>query len=183
MVLPSPESVTTLPPLHEATQRRDIAEVRRLLAEGANVNKPDVDLYTPLHRACDLQDAGLVGLLLEAGADPDVSHPGLDGWTPLHLAAWRDAADCVALLIANGADVRALDWYGRMPVDWAGSKTLGQLAALSSALPASGSSTAKDRYVGLRAKSEPKSNSVHLEIIERSMRAAEAFDRERKSKL
>ena len=36
----------------------------------------DVDLYTPLHRACDNNDVVCTELLLKAKADPDVS-PGV----------------------------------------------------------------------------------------------------------
>lgn len=52
------------------------------------VNTPDIDLYTALHRATEGGHTGLCRLLLENGADPNVSHPGLDGWAVLHLARW-----------------------------------------------------------------------------------------------
>mmetsp|Transcript_79079 Transcript_79079/g.137087 ORF Transcript_79079/g.137087 Transcript_79079/m.137087 type:complete len:176 (-) Transcript_79079:38-565(-) len=168
------------PLLHQATQKRDVKEVRRLIMKGVNVNRPDVDLYTPLHRACEISDAQIVKMLLDAGADPNVSHPGLDGWTPLHLAAWLDAVDCVKVLLEHGADVRALDWYGRTAADWAGSNSCSIITEAAKRLAPH---VTKDQFAGLRGKSVPKSNAMHLDIIERCMREAEEFDRAKKSKL
>ena len=73
--------------LHVAAREGQIETLKRLILQRADVNKVDVDLYTPLHRACDNNDVACTELLLNAKADPDVSHPGLDGWTPLHVAA------------------------------------------------------------------------------------------------
>jgi len=107
--------------LHIATKERNAAEVRRMCMQGADVNKSDVDLYTPLHRAADNKDGACVEVLLECKADPNVSHPGLDGWTPLHVAAWRDCPKCTQLLVEAGSDKEGMDWYGQTPFDWAGS--------------------------------------------------------------
>merc|ERR1740121_339424 len=116
-----------------------------------------MDFYTALHLACDIGDVASTGLLLEAGADPNVSHPGLDGWTPLHVAAWRGHCECVQALLAKGADAYALDWYGRTPSDWAS-------AAVASTL--AGAAQAVDRFSQLRGKGNGQPSALHLANIE-----------------
>ena len=49
----------------------DFVQVRELLAKGANPNVRDEDMRTPLHQAVLGNSVGLVGLLIEAGADLD----------------------------------------------------------------------------------------------------------------
>ena len=144
----------------------DHAEMRRLIAQGANVNRSDVDFHTPLHCACDLMNATSAALLLDARGDPNVSHPGLDGWTPLHLAAWRGAEDCVELLLSRGADPNALDWYGKRPVDW----TSDEVKVL---LETRGAAKGEDRFIQIRGKSSATPSVVHLANIERCLKAAE----------
>ena len=51
--------------LHAAARQGDVEALKRLVAAEADVNKADVDLYTPLHRACDRKDAACVELLLQ----------------------------------------------------------------------------------------------------------------------
>lgn len=162
--------------LHRAAQAQDVEQVKKLIADGADVNRADGDLFTPLHCACDLGDPRVAALLLEARADPDASHPGLDGWTPLHVAAWRGSAECVSLLLRHGADAGALDWYGRAPVDWApvGGPAAELLATdACAAAGSSGRTLNEDRFASLRGKGSTQVSEVHLANIERSMRAAE----------
>lgn len=66
-----------LPLVHQAVGaviRRELpAETLvRLLEAGADVNEPDADGFTPLHRAVQADDARLAGLLLRSGARPNV---------------------------------------------------------------------------------------------------------------
>ena len=49
----------------------DFVRVRELLAQGASPNVRDDDMRTPLHQAVLGNSVGLVGLLIEAGADLD----------------------------------------------------------------------------------------------------------------
>jgi len=62
----------------------DTAGVGRLIETGMDVNTKDIDNCTPLHRTSDHGHAGIIVLLLDAGADPNVR----DKWdnTPLNLA-------------------------------------------------------------------------------------------------
>lgn len=164
--------------LHAATRTGNVEEVRRMLMRGVDPNKPDVDLYTPLHVACDRKDAACVEVLLKAKADPNVSHPGLDGWTPLHIAAWRDDSACAALLVAAGADGKAMDWYGQTPLARATGDVrviieAGKAAAGCNDTPAeSGEEKQKDTWAGLRAPCSMAPSAVHLANIERCLQAA-----------
>lgn len=80
-------------------------EATRLLVDHA----ADVDARgtgwmtgTPLHSGASGGYAEVMGVLLEAGADPGARQSG--GWTPLHAAARNGDVASVTLLLASGAD-------------------------------------------------------------------------------
>ena len=93
-------------PVADAAMEGDIATVRALLADGADVNAAQGDGMTALHWAAERGDDGLAEMLLYAGAVVDpVTRIG--GYTPLHIAA-RTGSDAVALLLLGaGADAAA----------------------------------------------------------------------------
>jgi ankyrin repeat protein len=106
-------------PLHQAAaaeiQHRDIVEV--LLAHKADVNAADRQGLTPLHYATLANNLGLVGLLLNHGANANARDNKV-GDTPLILAAAKGYRKIVEVLLAQGADVNAADKRGT-PVAWA----------------------------------------------------------------
>ncbi len=95
--------------LEAALQRGDLAEVQRLLAEGADPNAVvvvDQASRRPLGVAAVRGDLPLLEALLARRADPTLEDPGLDGGrTPLAVAAFRGHAKVVARLLAAGARV------------------------------------------------------------------------------
>lgn len=100
-------------PLHHATIRGDVAEVRRLLAAGVNVNAQDRNGWSALHQAAQEGHVEVVQLLLDKGAD--VGAKTSENYTPLHWAAIMRHQEVVRLLLAAGADPHAKDSRGITP--------------------------------------------------------------------
>ena len=86
--------------LHEASEIGHVAKVKRLLAEGENVNARDGEEQTPLHYASSKGHEGVVKVLLAEGAS--VNAKSKTGATPLHLAIWRGHPAVIKILVAAG---------------------------------------------------------------------------------
>lgn len=115
------------PPLYKASEKGDIAQVKKLLSEGADPNSRSTgDEKRPaLVAAVQSGNIGVVKLLLENGVDVNAGDT-LVGWTPLmravshynrHLSQNRIAM--TTLLLGAGADVNARDKYGFTPLIFA----------------------------------------------------------------
>jgi len=104
--------------LFEAIWASDPDEVKRLIANGVDVNTTDPDnpdvKYTPLMAAANGGFAEVAKVLLENGAE--VNTTDFQGWTALYYAFWlyssddnekkhRERAELVKALITSGADV------------------------------------------------------------------------------
>jgi uncharacterized protein len=96
--------------------RSGAADVIALLAaRGADVNEFDAgrNHWTPLQHAVHTQQPAAVRVLLEWGADPDLTRPGTA--TPLFMAADSLDPAIVTLLTDAGADPNAPGPGGRTP--------------------------------------------------------------------
>src|SRR5512132_2637237 len=83
--------------LADATEKRDKAQVRSLLAAGVDVNATQVDGTTALHWAAYYDDAETAALLVRAGAN--VNALNRYGVPPLSLACTNGSAGVVKLLL------------------------------------------------------------------------------------
>ncbi len=98
--------------LHEAIRAGDQDAVRRLVAEGADVNGFDTDLYeTPLMAALRHRQLEILSILLEAGADPSVEATGFEnaGETAIVVAAREDSPWALRTLLDRKARPRDVD--------------------------------------------------------------------------
>jgi ankyrin repeat protein len=91
-----------VPPLVAAAKTGNVAQVRALIAEGADPNAAEPDGTTPLHWAAHLQDVEATRLLLGAGAVANTSNRY--GVRPLSLAAVGGHPDVVRALLDAGAN-------------------------------------------------------------------------------
>jgi ankyrin repeat protein len=98
----------------DAAMRRENAEVRRLVQDGADVKAAQADGATALHWAAYYGDVSLALFLLEAGAD--VTAANRNGSTPLWLAASQGDAPMIEALLASGADANEPLPLGRRPL-------------------------------------------------------------------
>jgi len=91
---------------HGAASSGDIAQVKSLIAEGADVNKKAERGYTSLHCAVKAGYKDVAQLIIANGADIN-TRTGSRGWTPLHIAVMQSNKDMAEWLISKGADLNA----------------------------------------------------------------------------
>lgn len=87
-------------PLMMAALKGELDLAKRLIAKGADVNKPG---WTPLHYAATSGHLDMIRLLLEEHAFIDAQSP--NGTTPLMMAASYGSPEAVKLLVEEGADI------------------------------------------------------------------------------
>lgn len=90
-----------------AAERGDTAQVRKLIAEGVDVNEKDSSGYTALMWAARNGHTEIARALVDARADMNVRDCAVNGWTPLMHAIHKNQNDAARLLIERGADVNA----------------------------------------------------------------------------
>ncbi len=105
--------------LRQAMAHADIAEVKSLIARGADLNARDATGKTPLFHG----NTDIVQLLIAHGADMNVQDRW--GFTPLHAALRSRSAETARLLIRRGAHVRTQSHDGETPLHAAA--TLGDI--------------------------------------------------------
>jgi hypothetical protein len=100
-----------------SARQENVADVKRLLADGADVNTHDSAGSTPLHIAAAEGNAGLVKLLIGNAADLNAADNL--GLTPLHYTAIAGKAAIIGILLDNGSNINAKDIDGFTPMDLA----------------------------------------------------------------
>lgn len=101
-------------PLMMAALKGHTELARRLIARGADVNKPG---WTPLHYAATSGQAAIIAMLLDAHAYIDAESP--NGTTPLMMAAQYGTAAAVRQLLEAGADASLKNQLGLTAQDFA----------------------------------------------------------------
>jgi ankyrin repeat protein len=99
-------------PLHAAVKKSNLEDVKRLIADGTNVNIEDYYGASPLHIAANNGHAEIAALLVNAGADIEAGAQGYPDnryfdATPLIVAAQQGHSKVAEVLIHAGADVNA----------------------------------------------------------------------------
>src|SRR3954449_6826272 len=96
--------------LHEAAAAGDLAEIRRLVAAGRDVDARDAAGRTPLMAATVARQADAVGVLIEAGADVDIRDDRLDN--AFLYAGAEGLLDILRLANEAGADPALTNRFG-----------------------------------------------------------------------
>jgi len=132
---------TMLSPLSVAAEAGNAAEVRALLAGGADVHaKEGPYRRTALHWSGYYGHVAAVEALLAGGADVHAKDNA--GRTALHWAVAKGHVAIVEALLAGGADVHAKDMFGETALHQAG--TEGHVAAVEALLAGGADVHAKD---------------------------------------
>jgi uncharacterized protein len=121
------------PAFRGAARYGDVARLRALLDDGADVNARDRYHQTGLMLAAQGGHAECVRLLLARGADPDVA--AKFSLTALMLAVIGGHPECVRLLVSAGADLTirasgAPGFTGKTALGLAGDRETEEIAAL-----------------------------------------------------
>jgi ankyrin repeat protein len=93
-----------IPPLHQAAERGDTAQVQQLLDQGTDVNAKSAGNMTALMCAAGQGRVETVELLLNKGADVNAASDFV-GWTALLEASYGGHTECVKVLLAHGANI------------------------------------------------------------------------------
>ncbi|XP_013781866.2 ankyrin repeat domain-containing protein 49-like, partial [Limulus polyphemus] len=94
-----------------AAEKNDVSKLKELLEKNPSlVNVTDSDSYTPLHRACYMNNIEAINVLLSYKAD--VRAKTSDHWEPLHCASKWDNVEASALMLQNGGCVNATSQGG-----------------------------------------------------------------------
>ncbi|MCJ7454088.1 MAG: ankyrin repeat domain-containing protein [Wolbachia endosymbiont of Homalodisca vitripennis] len=116
--------------LFEAVKRNSSSEVENYIKAGAFVNAKNADSVTPLYYAAWKGYDGVVNILLQNKANPNVV--GNKGFTPLHYAAKFSHLKVVKALLSNGAVYNAVSDSGKTPSDFTVDKSITSLFKLVS---------------------------------------------------
>jgi ankyrin repeat protein len=145
-------------PLQWAIYEGDVAEVRRLLDEGADPNLANEYGASPMSLAAEVANTEILNRLLEAGADAD--SPNQDGQTALMAVARTGNVAAAKALLEHGATVDARESFGgQTALMWASARRHPEMIELLLAHGASidARSTAREYQRHVTAEGRPKS--------------------------
>jgi len=97
--------------LHEPAARGDLAEVKKMIEKGANVDKKDIAGQTPLMWAAGSGGLEMVKYLVENGAEVNAVSGKQGRGTPMIYAAAANQIEVVKYLLENDADINLTTPY------------------------------------------------------------------------
>jgi len=100
--------------LSNALIGNDPERIKYLVSKGADVNKPDLQGWTPLTSAARQRHDKTIELLIELGADPNKKDG--NGITPIAAAIMRDHVASIEALIEKGAELEVPGQQGFHPL-------------------------------------------------------------------
>ncbi len=98
--------------LFKAVENSDENETSKLISEGYDVNRTDLNGFTPLMVAVTKKNSAIIRKLIKAGADIDKLDTK-NNTSPLLYAFHFDNLKAVEILVNSGADVSIKDYYGK----------------------------------------------------------------------
>jgi ankyrin repeat protein len=101
-------------PVADAAMKGDVAAVKSLIQQKADVNAPQPDGATALQWAAYDNNLALADVLLAAGAD--VKKANREGATPMYLASIRGSAPMIERLLKAGSDPNQAGPQGETPL-------------------------------------------------------------------
>jgi uncharacterized protein len=101
-------------PVADAAMKGDIAAVRALIRQKADVNAPQSDGATAIQWAAYRNDLPLADVLIGAGAN--IKAANREGATPLYLASLEGTAAMIQRLLEAGADANEVGPQGETPL-------------------------------------------------------------------
>jgi ankyrin repeat protein len=111
--------------MHWLAQSGDLAGMRTLVSQGAELDVFDDLGKTPLHYAAEAERLDIVAFLLDSGADVDAHDESVIGNTPLAEVAATCTLQMARLLIEAGADPTVPGWMQLTALDRARNRKRG----------------------------------------------------------
>ncbi len=108
-------------PLHLAVELGNVKVVCKLLHHGADVNKKDLCMMTPLHVAAGGGKMDIVKIFLTWETGVSWNERDIWGWTPLHRSIINHHFDMALMLLNRGCLVNVPDENRRVAIHVAGS--------------------------------------------------------------
>src|SRR5215212_9547072 len=108
------------PAVATAAMKGDLAAVKKLIAQGNDVNVAEGDGMTALHWAAEHGDSAMADALLKAHANVKAA-TRIGSYTPLHIASKAGSAAVVRALLKAGADAKAVTTSGATALHFAAS--------------------------------------------------------------
>ncbi|HXC58753.1 MAG TPA: ankyrin repeat domain-containing protein [Steroidobacteraceae bacterium] len=147
-------------PLQWAVYRNDAAEVKRLLADGADVKQANAYGITPMALAAATGNTAILQQLLAAGAD--VESPSGDGQTALMSVARTGNVEAAKLLIKHGAKVNATEQFGgQTALMWAAARRHPEMVQLLASRGANVNARATVRHFERHITVEQRYKNTH----------------------